>query len=106
MTLNQTNVTNHNNASGNLEIGKGGVKGSNWYGGINNALIIEGASADLGANQKAEYFGGQDVTIMSFYDDIEDFLPLGEKTYPAVGGTKNVVSGNLINGTESDFVER
>lgn len=106
MTLNQTNVTNHNNASGNLEIGKGGVKGSYWYGGINNALIMEGTSADIGANQKAEYFGGQDVTLMSFYEDIEDFLPLGEDVYPTVTGTKGVISGNLTNGTASDFVAR
>ena len=106
MTLNQTNVTNHNNASGNLEIGRMGTRGSHWYGGINNALIIEGTSADIGANQKAEYFGGQDVTLMSFYEDIEDFLPLGEDTYPIVTGTKGVISGNLINGTASDFVAR
>ena len=108
MSLNATNVTNHNNPVGNLEIGEMGVTGSNWYGGINNALIMEGAGSDLGANQTAEYFGGQDVTIMSFYEDaeVQDFLPLGEDTYPAVTGTKGVISGNLINGTASDFVAR
>jgi len=106
MTLNQTNVTNHNNPSGNLEIGQMGARGSNWYGGINNAFIMEGAGSDLGMEQIAEYFGGQDVTLMSFYEEIEDFLPLGEDTYPAVTGTKGVISGNLINGTASDFVAR
>ena len=108
MTLNATNVTNHNNPSGNLEIGQMGAIGSNWFGGINNALIMEGAGSDLGANQRAEYFGSQDVTLMSFYNDpeVQDFLPLGEDTYPAVTGTKSVISGNLINGTASDFVAR
>ena len=108
MTLNQTNVTNHNNATGNLQIGQMGVIGSSWFGGVNNALIMEGSGSDLGTNQRAEYFGGQDVTLMSFYDDTEliDFLPLGEDTYPTVTGTKGVISGNLINGTTSDFVER
>lgn len=108
MTLNATNVTNHNNPVGNLEIGQMGVIGSNWFGGVNNALIMEGAGSDLGSNQIFEYFGGQDVTLMSFYDNAEliDFLPLGEDTYPTVTGTKGVVSGNLINGTESDFVAR
>ena len=106
MTLNQTNVTNHNNATGNLQLGQMGVIGSNWFGGVNNALIMEGSGSDLGTNQISEYFGGQDVTLMSFYEDVEDFLPLGEDTYPTVTGTKGVISGNLINGTTSDFVER
>jgi len=111
-TLRSTTTINanvsQNNPVGNLEIGNGGQIGSNWFGGINNALIMEGAGSDMGTNQIAEYFGGQDVTTMSFYNDpeVQDFLPLGEDTYPAVTGTKSVISGNLINGTLSDFVAR
>ena len=95
-----------NNPVGDLEIGQGGSVGSNWYGGLNNNLLMIGSGSALGSNQLAEYFAGQDVTTMSFYEDVYDFVPLGEKTYPTVSGTKDVVSGNLINGTESDFVER
>ena len=106
MYLNPMNVANYNDANGDLTFGQGGIKGSNWYGGINNAMIMKGSSANLGSNQWSEYFGSQDVTLMSFYDEVEDFIPLGEGVYPAVEGTKGVVSGSLLNGTPSDFVER
>jgi len=106
MYMNPMNVANYNNASGHLAFGQGGVIGSNWFGGINNAMIMEGSSANLNSSDLSEYFGSQDVTLMSFYDEIEDFIPLGEAVYPAVEGTKGVVSGNLINGTASDFVQR
>ena len=43
---------------------------------------------------------------MSFYDDVLDFIPLGEGTYPNVNGLKSVISGELKNGSTSDFVQR
>ena len=106
MFMNPMNVANYNSPSGNLTFGQGGIKGSNWYGGINNAMVMEGSSANLGSNQWSEYFSGQDVTLMSFYDEVEDFIPLGEAVYPAVEGTKGVISGSIVNGTASDFVQR
>lgn len=93
----------HNNPVGALNLGKKVYK-SYWYGGVNNLMIYKGTQ--LGANQLAEYLSGADVSTMSFYDDIIDFLPLGEQPYPTVKGLKNVVTGTLENGSESDFVQR
>ena len=94
--------------AGLLEFGKGGVSTQHWalgswFGGINNLMISDEI---LSSDYIAEYFGSQDVSSHSYYDDIVDFLPLGEGTYPAVTGLKGNVTGTLENGTESDFVER
>ncbi len=93
----------HNNPSGDLNLGKKVYK-SYWYGGVNNLMIRKGS--ELGSNQLTEYLTGQDVSSMSFYDDIIDFIPLGEGVYPSVNGLKGVVSGELKNGSSSDFVQR
>lgn len=93
----------HNNPSGDLTLGKKVYK-SYWYGGVNNLMIHKGTQ--LGSNQLTEYLTGQDVSSMSFYDDIIDFIPLGEGAYPVVNGLKGVVSGELKNGSSSDFVQR
>lgn len=96
----------HNNASGDLTFGQGGPKGSYWYGGVNNMMVMTNASA-LGSNQLTEYFASQDVSKMSFYaGDVIDFLPLGERTYNALSGAKGVITGSLQNATASDFVAR
>ena len=96
----------HNNASGNLLYGKSGVKGSHWYGGVNNMMLSENPSA-FGTNQLQEYFGSKDVTKMSFYaNDVTDFLPLGERDYNSLLGTKGVVSGALHNSDPSGFEAR
>ena len=60
----------------------------------------------MGSEQIAEFFSADDVSAMSFYDDITDFCTLGEDAYPNVIGLKGNVNGTLENGTESDFVER
>ena len=93
----------HNNAVGDLNLGKKITK-SYWYGGVNNLMIYKGTQ--LGVNQTSEYFSAQDVSTMSFYDDVLDFIPLGESTYPNVNGLKSVISGELKNGSTSDFVQR
>ena len=93
----------HNNAVGDLNLGKKITK-SYWYGGVNNLMIYKGTQ--LGVNQTSEYFSAQDVSTMSFYDDIIDFIPLGEGAYPVVNGLKSVISGELKNGSTSDFVQR
>ena len=95
----------YNDPSGNLTFGKG-LKGSNWYGGVNNMMIMTNPGA-LGSNQLTEYFATQDVSKMSFYaGDVIDFLPLGESTYNSLNGQKGVITGSLINATSADFVER
>ena len=108
MTMN-SNKANSSHVVDELQIGKGGTSSAQgslnyWYGGVNNLSVH---NEFLGGEAVAEYFGGQDVTGMSFYDDqVVDFIPLGEQTYPAVAGIKAVATGELKNGTESDFVER
>jgi len=102
-TLN-SNIS-HNNPSGDLTFGQGGAIGSNWFGGVNNMMIMTNAS--MGTNQVSEYFGSQDVSKMSFYSgDVFDFLTLGEAPYNSLIGQKGIVSGSLINATPADFVER
>lgn len=108
MTLN-SNKNNSSHVVDELQIGKGGTSSyqgslNYWYGGLNNLVVT---SEFLGQEAVAEYFGGQDVSGMSFYDDqVVDFITLGEQAYPAVSGIKSVITGELTNGTESDFVER
>ena len=105
-TLNASNVSAHNNAVGDLTFGQGAPKGSHWFGGVNNMMVMTNASA-LGSNQLTEYFATQDVSKMSFYaGDVIDFLPLGESTYNSLNGQKGVITGSLINATSADFVER
>ena len=104
MTIN-ANIS-HNDPVGYLQVGNGGVKGSNWYGGINNLLIMEGAQAVLGSDERTEYFTKQDATTLSFYPSVFDFIPLGERPYPNVLGLKQVVTGTLSNGLESNYFER
>lgn len=109
MTMNSTHRDNTSHVVDELQIGKGGTSSyqgslNYWYGGINNLALF---TEFLGQEAIAEYFGAQDVSGMSFYDDqVLDFITLGEQVYPAVQGLKSVVTGDLTNGTESDFVER
>ena len=107
MTMN-TNKNNSGHVAGELQVGKGGSSSyqgalNYWYGGINNLLV---SPEYMGSEQIAEFFSADDVSAMSFYDDITDFCTLGEDAYPNVIGLKGNVNGTLENGTESDFVER
>ena len=105
MSINATTISN-NNPTGDLQVGNGGSKGSNWYGGVNNLMIMEGSQAVLGHDENVEYFSKQDVTTLSFYPSIYDFIPLGERPYPNVLGLKQVVEGTLENGLESNYYQR
>jgi len=105
MTINQTNLGNHNApTTDELHIGQGGVTGNHWYGGIDHLTIMD---AILGNDQRTEYFTQSDIRDMSFYTgDVLDFLPLGEGVFPSVDGIKGVVTGNLENGISVDFVQK
>ena len=107
----RANVTINANVSlqdptGDLQIGKGGVKGSNWTGGVNNLMIMNGSSSVLGKDQLAEYHSQANVSNMSFYPSVIDFIPLGERPYPSVLGLKQVVSGTIEDSTESAVIIR
>tara|TARA_R110001632_G_scaffold105290_3_gene214601 strand:+ start:116 stop:1045 length:930 start_codon:yes stop_codon:yes gene_type:complete len=100
MTINS--YTSQNDPSGDLEIGKAGNIGSYWYGGVNNFapfLIDISASADA----VNELFATEDLTQLSYYSDVNDFITLGEGTYPNDTGLKGNITSTLINGTEEDF---
>lgn len=91
-----------------LEIGKGGIgfaQGANvsLEGGIDNLVISYNA---LSTAEIAEFFTSSDATSHSYYSSARDFVPLGEGGYPNVSGTKNNVTGTLVNGTSDDFQER
>lgn len=91
-----------NNPIGDLEIGKSGNIGAYWYGGLNNFapfLIDISASSDA----ISELFSTEDLTQLSYYSDSDDFVTLGEGTYPNDSGLKGKITSTLINGTEEDF---
>ena len=65
--------------SGDLEVGNGGQRGSNWTGGVNNLMIMVGTGANFGKDQLTEYFAQGNVSNMSFYPSVTDFPYLSEK---------------------------
>ena len=104
------NANKDTHTSGELKIGKGyrydyaNVYSSNdWIGGVDNVLVGE---VLLDHTQIAEYFSLSDVSTATFYDDLVDFVLLGEAEYPTITGMKQVITGTLVDGTEDDFVER
>ena len=86
--------------SGDLQIGNSEHR-ANWYGGVNNLMVMEGGSSDLGKDQLAEFNAQDNVSNMSFYPSVTDFLCLGERPYPSVLGMKQVLEGTIENSTES-----
>ena len=92
------------NPTGDLEIGNGGIKGNNWTGGVDNILIMQGSNAIFGKDQLLEYNNQSNVSNMSFYPSVIDFIPLGERPYPNVLGLKQIVEGTIENSTESSFI--
>ena len=99
------NVSNQD-PIGDLEVGRGGVQGSNWTGGVNNIMIMKGSSAVLGKDQLSEYHSQNNVSNMSFYPSVVDFIPCGERPYPTLLGLKQVVSGTIEDSTESSVIVR
>ena len=51
-----------------------------------------------------EFSMGVSPTSLSYYDKIDDFFQFGLGTYPAIDGVKGNVTGDLIGGTDEDFV--
>ena len=93
-----------NDPVGDLTFGKGVTKG-NWFGGVNRMMATL-QPAELGVTQIAEYFvDGSDLTKMSFYSTVLDFLPLGEQPYNELVGMKGQLTGTLENANPSAFVE-
>ena len=91
---------NSQDYSGDLQIGNSEHR-ANWFGGVNNLMVMEGGSSDLGKDQLAEFNAQDNVSNMSFYPSVTDFLCLGERPYPSVLGMKQVLEGTIENSTES-----
>ena len=94
---------NPQDPTGDLQIGNS-EHYANWYGGVNNLMVMEGSSSDLGKDQLAEFHAQDNVSNMSFYPSVTDFLTLGERPYPSVLGMKQVLEGTIENSTESAIV--
>jgi hypothetical protein len=105
------NVTNigGNNPGTEFSIGKK-VTSNNvaeslmFHGGANNLIV---AAEPIEGPLVAEYFQVNNTyDEASFYADLTSWVKMGEDTYPNVVDTKGILTGGeLINGTEDDFVE-
>ena len=64
-------------------------------------------SGALSTTQRNEYFEsiGEEYSEATYYGDIASWAMLGEDVYPLVTDTKGALTGGeLMNGTEEDFV--
>lgn len=75
-----------------------------YPGGLNNFIYADEAFA---GPLVAEYFGVNNTyDEASFYGDLNSWVKMGEDSYPTVDDTLNALTGGeLIGGTEEDFVE-
>ena len=101
------NLAAADNSDGTVTIGQGkqpGQQGWSTYldGGIDEMWFADRAITQAEASESA---AGGDPAAWSFYDDITDFLPLGEGTFPTVEGVKGVLIGTLENGEPGDFTQ-
>ena len=91
--------------SGTLKLGKGYMGSvTNWYGAVENAFIISGNNSLLSSSQVNEFSMGVTPSSLSYYGNVDDFFQFGLGTYPAIDGIKGNVTGDLIGGTDEDFV--
>jgi len=77
---------------------------TNWYGAVENAFIISGNNSLLSSSQVNEFSMGVTPSSLSYYGNVDDFFQFGLGTYPAIDGIKGNVTGDLIGGTDEDFV--
>ena len=75
-----------------------------YHGGLNNFIYADEAFA---GPLVAEYFGVNNTyDEAGFYGDLTSWVKMGEDTYPNVVDTLGALTGGeLIDGTEEDFVE-
>ena len=65
---------------------------------------MKGINSQLTSTQVNEYRNNTTPSSLSYYSDLLDYLPFGADTFPNIVGLKGVVSGSLVGGNESDFV--
>ena len=108
LTVNATNIAN-NDPGDDFAIGRGNGQGGqqellHWDGGVNNFI---GMQSSFGATDLNSYFEsiGEEFSEQSWYSDLTSFAGLGEDPYPSVVDTLGALTGGeLVNGTEEDFV--
>lgn len=77
----------------------------NWATSVDN-LMVCGSDA-LTDSELGEFFSNNDFALYSFAGSkLTDFVTMGEDTYPNITGENSVVTGTLVHGTASNFVER
>ena len=75
-----------------------------WDGGVNNFIGMQGP---MGTTDRLSYFQsvGEAYDEQTWYPDLNSWAKLGEDPYPTVVDTiGGLTNGELINGTEEDFV--
>ena len=73
-------------------------------GGVNNFI---GMQSGFGPTDLASYFesGGEEFDQQTWYPDLNSWAKMGEDSYPIVVDTLGALTGGeLVNGTEEDFV--
>ncbi len=74
---------------------------SNWLtGSLDNVWF---SSSVILQQELVEQLGDQDPTTYTWYDRLDDFLLMGEGTFPAIDGIKGVINGSFVNGDPSNF---
>ena len=108
LTVNATNIAN-NDPGDDFAIGRGNGLTNyqellHWDGGVNNFIGMQGP---MGTTDRLSYFQsvGEAYDEQSWYADLNSWGKLGEDPYPNVVDTVGgLTGGELINGTEEDFV--
>lgn len=108
LTVNATNVA-ANDPGDDFAIGRGNGLTNyqellHWDGGVNNFIGMDGP---MGTTDRLSYFQsvGEAFDEQTWYPDLTSWAKLGEDPYPNVVDTKGALTGGeLINGTEEDFV--
>jgi hypothetical protein len=90
----------------NFSIGRSGLIGAHWYGGVDNLILMTGIGSQLGTDAILELMTSTNPTTLSLYSDVNVMLPMGENTFPAIADIKTLQDFQLFNGTSSDFVQK
>jgi len=91
-----------NRSDGTLSLAEGGGWASYLAGGLDDVFFV---GRPISASEAAEAAAGGNPETWTFYDDIIDFMLMGEGTFPTIDGLKGTLEGTLQNGEPEDFVE-
>ena len=95
------NLTLGDASDGTMSLATGGGWGNYLAGGLDRVWFCDRRLTDAEASETAV---SVNPDTWSFWDDVIDFLLMGEGTFPSIDGLKSVVSGVMQNGEPGDFV--